>query len=234
MRLAISTLAALACYSPFNLEAQQRAVTDVDLDHVILSATSLTRGIDEFTRLTGIVPKRGGQHPGRGTENALVSLGQGHYLEILAPILPSSDSTSMRAAGELIPVGWALHTRALDSLIAKLRAAGLPISDPTPGSRLTPDSTLLQWRTATVRGPGLELAPFFIEWSASTPHPSTTSPAGCSLAALELTIPDSTPLQAFFRVVGYRVEVRAGSPAAGRLVLDCPRGRVTFPHQGDD
>jgi len=201
---------------------------DVDLDHVILGVPNLTAGIREFARLTGVTPQRGGRHPGPGTENALVSLGAGHYLELLAPIAASPDSA---AAGTvtLRPVGWALHTRWLDQLIGRLKDAGFEISGPNPGSRVTPDSTLLQWRTANVGGPGLALAPFFIEWAAGTPHPSTTSPGGCTLEALELSEPEPARLEALFHAAGYRLPVRKDSVRASRLVLDCPRGRVSFP-----
>jgi hypothetical protein len=180
--------------------------------------------MDEFARLTGVVPKRGGQHPGRGTENAIVTLGSGQYLELLAPITPKPDSTAQR----LVPAGWALHTDDLGSLVARVRASGFSVLGPLPGSRRTPDSTLLEWRTAAAGGPGLETAPFFIEWATNTPHPSTTSPDGCRLATLELTAPDTNRLHELFRAVDYPVVLRAGRPSGLRLTLDCPRGRVVF------
>ncbi len=209
---------------PASLGAQ--TVPDVDLDHVILGTRSLALGMEAFARLTGVQPKRGGQHPGGGTENALVSLGAGHYLEILAPIRPLPDSAT--APAELTPIGWALHTGDLDALLPKLRAAGFQTSGPMAGSRLTPDSILLHWRTARVTGPGLELAPFFIEWSKTTAHPSTTSPTGCKLAALELSAPEPARLRDLFAAAGYQISVKPGSPAL-QLTLDCSKGPVTFP-----
>lgn len=207
-----------------SLPGQEAVIRDVDIDHVILATPDLSRGIEEFARLTGVTPLRGGQHPGRGTENALVSLGAGHYLELLAPIGGRTDSSALH----LTPMGWALHTRALPSLIALVRAAGFELAGPMPGSRRTPDSTLLQWRTASAAGPGLELAPFFIEWAAGTPHPSTTSPGGCRLVGLELVAPDTARLQEFLRAAGFHADVRSGNPRGFRLRLECPRGRVTF------
>ncbi|HEU5219929.1 MAG TPA: VOC family protein, partial [Gemmatimonadales bacterium] len=203
---------------------QQSGRLGVDLDHVILGVSSLARGIPEFARLTGVVPKRGGRHPGRGTENALVSLGEGHYLELFAPIAPGRDSAPVT----LSPAGWALHTPALDQVVAGLRKAGFEVSGPDPGSRLTPDSTLLRWRTAAASGPGLMLAPFFIEWGAGTAHPSTTSPGGCRFVSLELTEPEPARLQALFQAVDYQATVNTGTARSARLTLDCLRGRVTF------
>jgi glyoxalase-like protein len=215
-----------------SLRAQGEAVTyDVGLDHIILSVTNLARGMAAFTRLTGVVPKRGGQHPGRGTENALVSLGANHYLEILAPTASATDTNVADATDtiSLRPVGWALHTRALDHLILRVRAAGFSLAGPIPGSRRTPENMLLEWRTAGTSGPGLAFAPFFIEWAASTAHPSTNSPGGCRLTSWTVIQPDTTRLSAFLRAAGYESTLRIGTAPGMQLVLDCPRGRVSFP-----
>ena len=208
---------------PLAAHAQGVPARDVDFDHVILFTPRLSAGIEEFARRTGVTATFGGRHPGRGTENALVSLGDGHYLEILAPVLPQPDSGS-----RLRPTGWALHTSMLDSVMARVRAAGFELMGPLPGSRRTADSTLLQWRTAGTGGQGLELAPFFIEWAPGTPHPSTTSPDGCRLVELTLTAADTTRLHGFFDAAGYRAKLRQGSPAGLQLTLDCPKGRVVF------
>jgi hypothetical protein len=207
------------------LRGQDPVRRDIDFDHVILATPRLAWGIEEFARLTGIVPRRGGQHPGRGTENALVGLGAGHYLELLAPITPSGADSSVP---RLRPVGWALRTEALSALLTRVRAAGFELLGPVPGSRRTPDGTLLEWRTAATGGSGLELAPFFIEWTRGTPHPSTTSPAGCRLVSFETVVPDTARLQGFFRASGYEAIVHSGTTAGFRLILDCPRGRAVF------
>lgn len=208
----------------------QQAGADVGIDHIILRTPSLARGIEAFTRLTGVVPTRGGQHPGRGTENALVSLGAGQYLEILAPVASARDS----AAGApddsipLRPTGWAVHTRDLEALIARVGAAGFPLLGPTPGSRRMPDGTLLEWRTAGTRDPDLGHAPFFIEWGSGTTHPSRTSPGGCRLVSFGLVQPDTTRLSAFLRATGYEPALSSGTPPGMHVVLECPRGRISF------
>jgi hypothetical protein len=222
------TLSALMLAGVTPLFSRQPGAPRVAVDHLILSIDRLDRGIEEFTRLTGVAPQRGGQHPGRGTENALVSLGDGHYLEILAPI--SLDSTGEAARfTRLTPAGWALHSSDLAATVAQLRKASIAVVGPTAGSRRKPDGTLLQWQTANAMGTGLELAPFFIAWDAGSTHPSSSSPSGCRLVSLELLEPESLQLEQFFAAVGYQATIRKQGPRGMRLTLDCPKGRVAFP-----
>jgi hypothetical protein len=202
--------------------AQAQSNERVGIDHLILRASSLRSGMEIFTRQTGITPKVGGQHPGRGTENALVSLGRDLYIEILAPITPAPPSETLQA------IGWALHSNALEELIARVRTAGFDPVGPTPGSRRTPDGQLLEWRTAGVEGKGLELAPFVIEWGKATPHPAGTSPGGCTLAGVTLILPDTTRLGGFLTAAGVSIPLTVGPAPELRVSLDCPRGRVSY------
>ncbi len=224
----LALLAVLLAFAPLPADGRAAAAPDVGLDHVILGIDSLAQGIEEFSRLTGVVPQRGGQHPGRGTENALVSLGDGRYLEILARLSPPPDP-GRAARARLTPSGWALHTSDIAGLLERLRGAGFTVQGPSPGSRRTPDGKLLEWQTASVQGPDLDVAPFFIQWGAGTAHPSTTSPVGCTLATLELSAARPRRLIELFRAVGFDQAVRTTAEAAMRLTLDCPKGRVSFP-----
>ena len=197
------------------------------LDHVILAINDLEKGIAEFAAVTGVTPIVGGEHPGRGTRNALVSLGEGAYLEILAPGAGITNPDSIIPYRSLTVGGWALRPARLDQALEALRAGGLGPVGPQAGSRRKPDGGLLEWRTGGARGPGLGLAPFLIEWSPASAHPSSTSPAGCRLLGIEVRERDPEPLRKYLEAVGYSVAVTAGDP--GLVVrLACPRGTVSF------
>jgi len=77
------------------------------------------------------------------------------------------------------------------------------------------------------RGSGLDLAPFFIQWAAGTPHPSTTSSGGCRLASIDLVDPAPAALRRLLETAGFAATVREG-PMSMRVTLECAKGRVTF------
>lgn len=200
------------------------------IDHVILGINDLPRGIAEFERATGVRAVFGGSHPGRGTQNALISLGGNHYLEILAPNPddPASKKlTELQALAALTPVGWAVRAGDLDALQKSLRSHGVPTGEIRPGARNRPDGSRLAWRTLNFESPS-PLLPFFIEWDRNSAHPSATSPEGCRLAGFALEDPAPETVQEPLRAAGVEVAVRQGERARIEISLACPQGAVEF------
>ncbi len=168
------------------------------LDHLLLGCNDLDRGIAFVEEHTGVRAAFGGVHPGRGTRNALLSLGEKHYLEIIAPDpqqAEAPDVRNLRKLSEPRLVGWAAHPGDITQFATRLRAANITFEGPTPGSRKRPDGHLLQWNTLNLENDEHGILPFFIEWSAGTIHPSIDAPSGCKIDRFAISSPNETELQ---------------------------------------
>jgi hypothetical protein len=199
------------------------------VDHILLGIDDLDRGVQQFEESTGVRPVYGGKHP-RGTHNALVSLGDGTYVEIIAVqkgVAPPDDYTGLAQQHTLTPIGWAVSSKDSAELHSRLKAAGMAVTDPTPGSRTTPAGKTLSWQTFGLKD-NFEEAPFFIVWSAQTAHPSTTSPTGCTLQQWRVAGPHLKPLEQLRSALDLRVEVAQSAATSLRLSLQCPKGSVEF------
>jgi hypothetical protein len=214
-----------ALVSPRGIPAGGNSPTS--LDHILLGASDLDAGIAEIEKKAGIRAAGGGSHPGGGTRNALLSLGPERYLEIIAPDPQQSGARSARVhqlAGLKQPrlVGWAVHTRDIEDVVRRLRAARIPAAGPNDSSRVRPDGTTLHWRTLLLRDNRAGLLPFFIEWGSDTVHPAVDAPAGCKLASFDVESQDEAELRELFQKMGIEVSVRLGT---GLL-----RARIAGPH----
>jgi hypothetical protein len=68
------------------------------LDHLVYATPDLDLGIDTIERLLGVRATPGGQHPGLGTRNALVSLGPSISRSARDRRRPSSPRSTARGA----------------------------------------------------------------------------------------------------------------------------------------
>jgi hypothetical protein len=199
------------------------------LDHILLGVSDLDEGVAFVKEHTGVAAPFGGVHPGRGTRNALLSLGERHYLEIIAPdpAQPGSpDKYGLKRLAAPRLIGWAAHPGGLDAFAARLRNAHLAFDGPTPGSRNRPDGRLLQWKTLNLHDDQTGLLPFFIEWSADTVHPSADAPPGCKILRFELSTPSSPELQRICTLLGLDVTVTHGEKPRLLASIAGPDGRL--------
>jgi hypothetical protein len=197
----------------------------------VVAIRSLDEGIAEFEALTGVRAGIGGRHPGRGTENALVSLGGGSYLEIIAPQRDarlSRDDERMRRLARLTIVDWAVCVPDVDAAIGRLERAGFATSPPRPGARLTPAGERLDWMTFGLTGASIEGAPFFIRWSPNTRHPSTTAPGGCALDRLSVRDASADRLGEALKALGVSGVTLAEGNAGIEATIACGARHTTL------
>lgn len=222
MRILLLTLAVAA-----GLGAQQMTT----IDHIILGISDLERGLAEFEAKTGVRPVPGGVHPGRGTRNALASLGDSTYVEIIAPdpkqTVESAMVAQLKPITGLVPVGWALSAPDLFAVQARLQAREIVHGPAMPGSRALPDGSRLQWTTFQVTRPAHRWMPFFIRWAEPGTQPARTSPKGCSLVSVEVRDPNPDALKTVLLAAGLDTAVTSGDSRM-TVTLQCPKGRVTF------
>lgn len=199
------------------------------LDHLIYAGPDLDGAIAHFERLAGLAPGRGGVHPGLGTRNALLSLGDDHYFELLCPdpaqhLEGTHGGLFAKLPG---PTIWAymLKSADFDRILAVLGKAGIE-ADVIDASRTTPAGDTLTWRLLLPKeNPLGDFVPKFIDWMDS-PHPAQSATPGCSLVSFEIGHPDAP------RLSGLLEELEADIPVfyADRPIflarLETPNGVV--------
>lgn len=200
------------------------------VDHLIFAVADLDDGIRQLEERLGVRPVVGGHHPKGVTKNALLSLGERCYLELIAlrdDIETPEERRWMLDAKDVRPLGWAVSSPGLEETKSRLDAVGLHTSDVVPGERLTPDGQRLEWSTASLtrRLPG---APFFIHWSDDTPHPASTSPEGCTLTSLTVASPEFERLGMLVEALDLDVRVILGEGPAFSVSIESPAGLVSF------
>lgn len=201
------------------------------LDHILLGTNNLQSGIDFVAERTGVRAAFGGVHPGRGTQNALLSLGERRYLEIIAPDPSQPDvknplAPELRSMNEPRLVGWAAHPGDLHAFAKQLRGAHIEFQGPTPGSRKRPDGRLLHWQTLSLAHDASGLLPFFIEWAVDSPHPSSDAPKGCTLVSFSAETPDPSSFISELKLLNLDLSVEKGPKPILRAVISGPRGKL--------
>ena len=185
------------------------------VDHLVYATTDLEGSVAEIERRIGVRATSGGQHPGRGTRNALISLSGSSYLEIVGPD-PEQPATGVprwfgidtAATPRLFT--WAAKAGALRDLVDTAARYGIRLGPVVAGNRKRSDGGILRWEftdPATVVGDGL--VPFFIDWRDS-PHPAASAPGGPVMVSLRGQHAEPAVIERQLAAVGIDLPVEHG------------------------
>ena len=196
------------------------------LDHLVIAAPDLDAAKQRFQNRTGVAPI----DVGLGTRNALVSFGDGRYLEIIAPDPEQDLNGGFGAAlAELeseAPLHWAVRVKGLQTVADRATNAGLDAGLIRRTSRAQPDGSLLEWELMGVSGHELGgFVPFFIDWL-DCPHPSDTEPVVGTLTRFEVALPGGSATQ-LLDPAPAGVTVLNGVPSL-RLSFESPEGTIEY------
>jgi Glyoxalase-like domain len=183
----------------------------------------------------GLASIEGGRHPGWGTGNRIVPLGEA-YLELVAVVDEAEAARSpfgswvvQASPSPAKPLGWAVRTGELDAVARRLDL----VVD--AGSRVTRGGRVLRWRLAGIEQAAAEpFLPFFIEWEHGTPFPGRTPvthrATGVEITKLQLT-GDADRLGAWLGAHDLPIAVTPGSPALRSITLTGAAGETVLSEQ---
>ncbi|HUF54216.1 MAG TPA: VOC family protein [Dehalococcoidia bacterium] len=203
------------------------------IDHLVYAAPDLQSGIDTLEEQLGVRAAFGGRHVGFGTHNALLSLGEGTYLEIIAPDPdqprpPQPRPFNIDALREPRLATWAFAVNGIAEQAASARSGGYDAGQVVPMTRALPDGGELCWKLTRRReAAGDGLVPFLIEWETET-HPSATAPDGCILRDLSAEHPHPDEVTRLLSALGIALAITVAGRPALIATIEGPAGTVVL------
>lgn len=200
------------------------------LDHLVLATRTLELTVEWAGDALGVKLAAGGRHPGRGTRNFLLGLGDMHYLEVIGPDPDQPEPEDGRPFGiDALDrprlVAWGARSANLEHDAAAAAGHGHDLGPIQAMSRTTPAGEVLAWRLTRMPSPGVAVIPFLIDWG-DTRHPSTTAPGGASLVAFRAEHPDPERVRTVLEAMGLNLEVGSGPEPRLEAHLAGPAGTL--------
>ena len=133
------------------------------IDHIVIVTRELDAAVADYRGL-GFTVVPGGRHS-VATHNALIALGDGAYVELIAFLEPDTPAPHrwwrpLPAGGGL--VDFCAETNDFAGDVMALRRAGVEIDAPREQTRTRPDGYVLRWTLASPREGYRGLVPFLI------------------------------------------------------------------------
>ena len=212
---------------------RKSSASSLQLDHLVIAAKSLRAGISHIQDLLQVPLEKGGQHQKMGTHNALLSLGNDCYLEVIAidQSLPAPqrsrwfglDQSEIKNQIAKAPrlLHWVARTEDFNSVGSIIPASLGRIINMSRGD--------LQWKITVPDDGSLPengILPSLIQWS-SAYHPASLLPErGCRLDSLEATIPNADSVSSQIRTMGLEqfIKILPGPTPQLRAKIITPAG----------
>ncbi len=157
-------------------------MAELTVDHVTVAGSDL-KAMQAHLASIGIQSEYGGPHSNHATEMALTSFPDGSYLELIAipggadPKAVAAHYWSKQMQGNAGPCAWAVRAKDLAAEVARIKKAGVIVSEPARSGRERPDGVRLDWETANVGSePNGTFFPFLIH--DVTPREQRAMPSG--------------------------------------------------------
>ena len=226
----------------FQVCCRRTPLARLRVDHLVYGVTgSLAAAMASFQLRTGVAPVRGGRHEGLGTHNALVSLGDGAYFEIICrdaeqPSPPRlwMGMESLSDERSAVMLTWATDRAGeMAEAVCAARAQGYDPGDVEAFERSKPDGSTLRWRlayrhfTRLQQGAGSGIVPFLIEWKSESP--AATAPGGIELVGLRAEAKDLAAVERSLRSLGIApadLQLQRGEEDRLFVILRTPKGVV--------
>lgn len=203
----------------------------VVIDHLVYATSDLAQSIDDLAARLGVRASLGGQHPGRGTRNAVIALGPNTYLEIIGPDPDQPEPPTPRWLGVddiTTPriVTWAAAVHDVAARRETIVRAGIALGPVRDGQRMRTNGELLRWSlTEPTELLDDGLLPFLIDWG-SSPHPATSAAPGLRLRRLAAEHPDPIGVSRRLNAMGLSLDLRAAATPALIAELETPNGVI--------
>jgi hypothetical protein len=204
------------------------------IDHLVYATNDLHHTVHDMEKKMGITISPGGRHLDFGTHNALVNLGEGIYLEIIAP-----DPDNHQFKGPLWMgldhldesprlTRYGLKKKIIIDDLDLLSSVRKELSRVSQGRRQKPDGSTLEW-TLTVphSDPLIETCPFLIDWSESV-HPTLSLPQECQLKSFTIFSPDDGSVRHINQRLGADIKVIYSEEPRLEAIIQCPTGDITI------
>ncbi|MFO0426789.1 MAG: VOC family protein [Planctomyces sp.] len=175
------------------------------IDHLVVTSGTLRSGIEFIEDTLCVRMQPGGQHVRMGTHNALLNLGPGMYLEVIAvdPTLPPPKRArwfgldGVSADSEPRLATWVARTESLDEIQEILTVS--------PGKTESMERGHWKWKITIPADGQMPLSgafPSFIQWE-TIDHPSDRMPnSGVTLQQLEINCDHADLLKTNLQLAG--------------------------------